>query len=218
MKILYLEDDLILSETIEEFLHEEGYEVVALYDGEDVLNELFHNNFDLLIFDVQVPSINGFELLKELRSSNINTLAIFTTSLNSIDDISIGYEVGADDYIRKPFLPKELLLRIKALLKREFKVHDELIEIGENISFNMHSNELYVNNKPVVLNLKETLLLKILLKHKNECVIFDELYEYVWSYDETHSYLSLRTYIKTLRSHIGKDRIISIKKIGYKLV
>jgi len=218
MKILYLEDDINLSQTIKEFLSDEGFDVTCVYDGEEALQEIYSSNFDVLLLDVNVPHINGFKLLKELRAAKITTPAIFITSLNGIDDLSMGYHSGADDYIKKPFELKELLLRINALLRREYKTQESIIQIAQNIEFNIHSDELKKDDKTVTLKNKESLLLKLLLKHKNECVGFDEIYQNVWNFDEEHSYMSLRTYIKELRKLLGKERIQSIKKLGYKLV
>jgi len=218
MKILYLEDDIDLSQTVEEFLVDSGLDITPVYDGEEALDIIYKENFDMLLLDVNVPNINGFELLKELRDADITTPAIFTTSLNSIDDLSRGYDSGADDYVKKPFVLKELLFRIKALLKREFKTQDKIIKITNEINFDTNQNELLQGNNKVLLNPKEILLLKLLLKHKNECVSFENIYQNVWSFDETHSEMSLRTYIKKLRKIIGKNKIISIKKMGYKLV
>jgi len=218
MKILYLEDDINLSETVEEYLQDEGFEVYSIYDGDEALDVVYKQNFDLLLLDVNVPGINGFELLKDLREAGVLTPAIFTTSLSSIDDLSSGYTVGADDYVKKPFSLKELVFRINALLKREFKAQSKIIEISKNINFNTQINELIVDGHTISLNPKESSLLKLFLKHKNECVTFESIFQNVWSYDEEHSDMSLRTYVKNLRKHIGKDHIISIKKIGYKFV
>ncbi|MDD2449639.1 MAG: response regulator transcription factor [Sulfurimonas sp.] len=218
MKILYLEDDINLSQTLKEFLSDEGFDVTCVYDGEEALQEIYSSNFDMLLLDVNVPLINGFELLKELRDAKTTTPAIFITSLNGIDDLSRGFLSGADDYIKKPFELKELLLRINALLRREYKTQESIIEIAQNIEFNIHSDELKKDAKTITLKHKESLLLKLLLRHKNECVSFDNIYQNVWSFDEEHSYMSLRTYIKELRKHLGKERILSIKKLGYKLV
>ena len=165
-----------------------------------------------------VPSINGFKLLKSLRDANIQTPAIFTTSLSGIDNLTNGYDSGADDYIKKPFVLKELLMRTKALLKREFKTSNSELEISDNILFNTHTNELVIDNKLVQIHQKELLLLKLLLKHKNESVSFETIYQNVWSFDETHSEMSIRTYIKNLRKYLGKEKILSIKKVGYTLV
>lgn len=215
MKILYLEDDYDLSETIEEFLEEEGFIVTSVYNSDSALKQLFHNSFDLLILDVQVPGIDGFELLKELREADILTPAIFTTSRNSIEDLFTGYEVGADDYLKKPFELQELLFRIKALLKREYKVQNETIQIDTHITFNYNLQTLITHEKSLKLNNKESELLKILISHKNQCVTFDQIFEYVWGFDKEHNEASLRTYIKNLRKYIGKERIKSIKKQGY---
>lgn len=215
MKILYLEDDYDLSETIEEFLEEEGFIVTSVYNSDSALKQLFHNSFDLLILDVQVPGIDGFELLKELREADILTPAIFTTSRNSIEDLSTGYEVGADDYLKKPFELQEFLFRIKALLKREYKVQNETIQIDTHITFNYNLQTLITHEKSLKLNNKESELLKILISHKNQCVTFDQIFEYVWGFDKEHNEASLRTYIKNLRKYIGKERIKSIKKQGY---
>ncbi|MDY0123119.1 response regulator transcription factor [Sulfurimonas sp.] len=218
MKILYLEDDLNLSQTVEEFLKDEGFDVVCVYDGDEALETVYAQKFDLFLLDVNVPQIDGFQLLKELRGADISTPTIFITSLKGINDLSLGYESGADDYIKKPFALKELLLRINALLKREYKTHQQLIKINDSVNFNLYANELIKEGEKIPLGHKEFLLLKLLLKHKNECVSFEEIYENVWQFNESHSYMSLRTYIKNLRKNIGKEHILSIKNFGYKLV
>ena len=218
MKILYLEDDLNLSQTIEEILKNEGFLVTCVYDGNEALKTIYEENFDIFILDVNVPKIDGFTLLKELREANILTPAIFTSSLTSIEDLSNGYNSGADDFLKKPFCAQELLLRLNALLKKEFKYQENSIEVAKDIYYNVKLDELSTLNTEVSINPKEALLLKLLLKHKNKCVCFETIYQYLWSYNETYSDMSLRTYIKNLRKRLGKEKIISIKKIGYKLI
>jgi len=218
MKIFYLEDDEQLSETVIEFLEDEGFEVVHSFDGDDALTKLYNDTFNLLLLDVNVPNIDGFSLLESLRNSHIKTPAIFITSLNSIDDLSRGYEIGADDYIKKPFVLKELLFRIKALLKREYKVQENLIQIDENIVLDITKREIQDNDSSISINEKEMKLLVLLVSNKNRCVTFDEIFENVWSFSETHSDQSLRTFIKNLRKIIGKEKIVSIKKQGYMFV
>ena len=213
MKILYLEDDKELSQTVEELLLEENYEVAVAHSGEEVINLTYKNSFD-----INLPDINGFELLKSLRASGIETATIFTTSLQSIENISKAYLAGADDYISKPFFMDELLFRIKAILKRELKSQESVIHLSEDMSFNINTNELISPSGDISLNPKEANLLKLLLKHKNECVHFDTIYQHVWSYDEVPSEVSLRTYIKKLRQYISKESIVSMKKVGYKLL
>ncbi len=218
MKILYLEDDINLSQTIEEFLIDEGFDVVSVYNGNDAQDTIYEQSFDLWILDVNVPGINGFKLLEELRDAKVNTPAIYTTSLSSMENLSTGYNSGADDYLKKPFALQELLFRIKALLKREYKSQDDILEISQNMSFNTKNSELISADSIVVLNPKEASLLTLLLKHKNECVSLETIYHNIWSYDEEPSDMSLRTYIKNLRKYISKEKILSIKKVGYKLV
>lgn len=215
MKILYLEDDLDLSQTIKEFLEENDFEVTLAYDGQEALEISYKSNFDLFIFDVRVPKINGFELLKNLREANIQTATIFTTSLNEIEDLSKGYDCGADDYLKKPFLLEELLLRIKALLKREYQSVSNIIKIDENIYFDTNLQEVKIKNEVFKLKFKESELLKLLVKNRNFCVTFETIFQTVWSFENIHSDLSLRTYIKSLRKIFGKDRVVSIKKQGY---
>ena len=215
-KILLLEDDLNLSETVAEYFDEQGFEVVCVYDGDDAISSIYENHFDLLLLDVNVPNKNGFDVLKEIRAQNNNVPAIFTTSLNSMNSLEEGYISGCDDYIRKPFELRELLFRVQTILKREFSQKSDVINITENITFNSISNELKNNNEEIKLNLKELKLLKFFLQHPNELLIHDRIYDYVWDYDEEYSDNSLRTYIKNLRKILGKDKIVSLKKLGYR--
>jgi len=218
IKILYLEDDLNLSNTIVEFLEDNHFNVTPTYTSKETLDMLYENNFDILILDVNVPGQNGFDLLKDLREADIITPTIFTTSLNAIGDLDKGYESGADDYLRKPFALHELLLRINVLVKRVYNHQSSLIKINSNISYNINTQELSINNNIVNLKHKESELLKLFIQHNNECVVFDTIYHTVWSYDEVYSETSLRTYIKNLRKILGKEMILSIKKQGYKFV
>lgn len=216
-KILLLEDDLNLSETVSDYFEEQGFDVICVYDGEEAISSIYEHNFDLLLLDVNVPNKNGFEVLKEIRAQNKKVPAIFITSLNSMDSLEKGFESGCDDYIRKPFELKELLLRVQTVLKREFANNkNELINITPEVTFNSISNELRENGVEVKLNLKELKLLKFFLQHPNELLVHDRIYDYVWDYDEEYSDNSLRTYIKNLRKILGKDKIVSLKKLGYR--
>lgn len=217
-KILYLEDDINLSETIVDFLEDNSFKVTATYDVENTLSILYEENFDLLILDVNVPGGNGFDLLKSLRDASILTPAIFTTSLNSIEDLDTGYKSGADDYLRKPFELKELLLRIDVLLKRQYNTYQDIISINEKTTYNLTTQELKIDEKIETLNNKESKLLRLFIQNTNQCVPFNMIYENVWQFDEVSSETSLRTYIKNLRKLLGKDKIVSIKKMGYKFV
>ena len=216
-RVLLLEDDLTLNETIVDFLEEHDFEVEAIYDGEDANEKIFESSYDIFLLDVNVPSLNGFELLKSCRENNIKTPAIFITSLNSIDSFEKGFDSGCDDYIRKPFELKELLIRIQTILKREyFHINESKVHIFEQFYFDMDNTILYQGEKEVKLKLKEMKLLKLFLKHQNELLSHEVIYDNLWDYEEEPSDTSLRTYMKNLRKVLGKDRIISVKKLGYR--
>lgn len=216
-KILLLEDDANLNETVTEFLEEEGYEVVPAYDGEEAQEKLYESKYDLLLLDINVPGINGLQLLKESREEGVQTPAIYITSMDSVEDLERGFESGCDDYIRKPFALKELKIRVETLLKRSF-YHEkkDLITINENVKYDSKNNELLVEDKAVSLGHKEAQLLKLFMKHHDEILSHERIFNHLWSYDEEPSDSALRTYIKNLRKLIGKERIVSIKKQGYK--
>ncbi|WP_456401475.1 response regulator transcription factor [Hydrogenimonas sp.] len=216
-RIFLLEDDVNLCETVTEFLEEEGFEVETAYTGEEAEEKLYENRYDLLLLDVNVPGINGFELLKSARSEGVDTPAIFITSLNALENLEEGYESGADDYLRKPFALKELLLRIESLLRRNF-AHKEnpRVEIAPGVEFDSVGNALFIDGEPASLQPKELALLKLFLSRPGEVIGHETIYEHLWGYDETPSESSLRTYIKNLRKAIGKEKIVSIKRYGYK--
>jgi len=216
-KILLLEDDANLNETVTEFLEEEGHEVISVYDGYEAQEKLYESKYDLLLLDVNTPGINGFEVLSEARKGDVVAPAIFITSLDSVDDLEKGFQSGCDDYIRKPFELKELKIRVETLLKRGF-FHDlkELIRIDDTIEYDIKNNELIEDGKVLSLGHKESLLLKLFMKTEGEVLSHDRIYKHLWDFDEDPSDTALRTYIKNLRKIIGKEKIVSIKKQGYK--
>ncbi len=218
-RIMLLEDDPTLNETVVEYFEDLGYEIDGIEDGLDALDKIYENSYDILLLDVKVPQMSGFDLLKELRSRDISTPAIFITSLNSIDDLSEGYESGCDDYIRKPFALKELLVRVESILKRDFYHNSsEKIDISKDAYYDIGSNMLYIDEKVETLNNKEAKLLKLFLQNIDQILSHERIYDALWDYDETYSEASLRTYIKNLRKILGKDKIVSIKKQGYKFI
>ena len=215
--LLLLEDDTNLNETICEYLEENGYDIDGIYDGYDAEDRIYENDYDLLLLDVNTPGINGFEVLKNAREQGIKTPAIYITSLNSVDDLEQGFESGCDDYIRKPFELKELLIRIETLIKRGFYHEDkDLIDIDDTIRYDYKNSLLYVDNQEVQLSAKEATLLKLFLQSSGQTLSHERIFRKLWGYDEEPSDTSLRTYIKNLRKIIGKDRIVSVKKQGYR--
>lgn len=215
-KLLLLEDDPNLSESVCEYLEEQGYDVVPVYDASAAEDALYEGKFDVLLLDVNVPGGDGFSLLKTSRKEGNVTPAIFITSRNGMSDVEEGFESGGDDYIRKPYQLKELLLRIQTILKRNFyHPPSDTLDLGEGITYDILNQVLRIQNKEQPLQLKEHKLLKLFIQHKNELLTHETIMEYLWDYEETPSDGSLRTYIKTLRKLLGKDRIVSHKRLGY---
>jgi len=216
--ILLLEDDIQLSDTIKQFLTFQKYEVLCAYDGLQAQDFMYERHIDLLLLDVKVPHLNGFEFLKILRAEGKETPAIFITSLNSVKDVTEGFKSGCDDYIRKPFALKELLVRVESLLKRSYGTHEEKIALGDNLIFDTKSLLLTRDNARVSLKTKELKLLALFLQQSNELLEYEKIFETLWDYGEEPSAGSLRTYIKTLRATIGKEKIETVKNIGYRFV
>jgi len=215
MKILLLEDDILLSEIIVEHLESYSYEVKAVYDGIEAESLLFEEKFDLLLLDVNVPRLNGFELLKTVRASGNMTPTIFITSLNSSIDVSEGFELGANDYLKKPFEMLELKARINNI-KRQFKIDNfSIIEISKTITYEPLRTLLTIENQSINLSKKEGEFLNYFLKNRGEVISSEELMSNVWSYDTAPSDATLRTYIKTLRKHLGEHYISTIRGVGY---
>jgi len=211
--ILLLEDDEVLAETLSELLENEGFEVVHVTDGEMALDVTFEKSFDLFLLDVNVPELNGFELLKSLREADDTTAAIFITSLNDIASLSKGFEVGADDYIKKPFDFDELLVRIKALMRKSYQSHASLISVG-NFSFDTQKDELYKDDEFVKLSPYELHIVKLFFKNLDQTLLKEYIFEEL-SEGKEMSEGALRVHIAKLRK-IGLD-ITTIKGIGYRL-
>ncbi len=216
MKILLLEDDFILNEILLEFLESQNYAVVSTFDGLEAQNIAYEQLFDLFILDVNVPSLNGFSFLKELRVRNINTPAIFITSLNSTEDLKKGFESGCDDYIKKPFELQELNLRINNI-KRLFNIdNNSEMKIGTNITYNMNTYELNNDGIKTTLPKKEAKILEYFINNENKIISSEELSVNVWSYEEYPLSSTIRTYIKNLRKLLGEESISTLKGVGYR--
>ncbi len=217
MKILLLEDDIILNEIIEEHLTTLNYQVNSVINGDHAEELIYDEAFDLFLFDVNVPNINGFDLLKSIRSNNINTPAIFITSRNTSDDLKIGFNSGADDYIKKPFDLSELELRIENIKRlRQIESYGS-IKISDGIIYNYESKSIKNQTIEYSLSKVESKILEYFIKNKNKALSIEEISINNWTYDEMPEATTIRTYIKNLRKKLHKDTIITIKSIGYKL-
>ena len=217
-KILLLEDDLQLNDTIRQFLEHHAYAVLSAYDAHQAKDILYETDIDLMLLDIKVPHQNGIDLLSELRQAGNDIPAIFITSLHGVDDVSKGFDAGCDDYIRKPFALKELLVRVEAQLRKRYGSRDDHVDLGSGLTYYPKEFRLTRDGNTVPLKNKEAKLLALLLEHPDQLVNYDKINTALWDYDEEPSAGSLRTYIKTLRSHLGKERIETIKNVGYRFV
>lgn len=213
MKILLLEDDVILQEIIEEFLLEHSHEVSAFYDGEKALDAIGDNIYDLLLLDVNVPSIDGFEILSYLRDIGNTTPAIYITSLSQTTDLKKGFDIGADDYLKKPFDLEELQARIEHIAK-VYHLDDEIT--FDEIRFNPKLHKIYNKETQIDIRQKESSVLEYFIKNQSRIISCDELIENLWSDDQEPTHATIRTYIKNLRKLFDKEYIENIKGEGYR--
>ena len=216
MKILLLEDDIILSEIISEYLESLDFEVVTVYDGEEAEDIVYSETFDLLLLDVNVPKLNGFEFLKGVRSTGNKTPAIFITSLHDSSDLLEGFDAGCDDYIKKPFDLVELKARVDNI-KKHFGIDENTIyKIGNNITYDAQNLLLAIKDTSHKLPKKEAAILEYFLHHRDKTISYDELISNLWSYEEAPTFATIRTYIKNLRQLLSNDRIVTITGVGYR--
>ena len=216
-KILILEDDTLFANTLEDFLACEEFIVNIAKDGEEALSLNYENNYDLYIFDINVPKINGLELLKLLRQNSDSTPTIFLTSYKDKDTLKEAFLKGCDDYIKKPVDLDELLFRIKAVLKRNKKEFEE-ITLGNNIVFNPVSKRVFEDEVDMNLPIKVLEMLELFLENRNEIVTKEMIISKLWSASQSYSEGSIRVYINQLKKLFeNKEAIINVKGIGYKL-
>jgi len=214
-RIFLLEDDAILHETLKEFLEEAGYDVTGVYDGDAAEDALYETTFDVLLLDVNVPGKNGYTVLREARERGVQTPALFLTTRDTPADVESGFESGADDYVRKPFELKELLLRVRSMLRRRFSHPQTAIDLGEGITYDAENNLVYRDGDLVKLAEKPAKLLALLVQRRGEVISHETIVSHLWGFEESASDAALRTYIKILRNALGKTRIISHKRTGY---
>ena len=210
-KILLVEDDELFGETIEEFLGDEGYVVDVVPSAKKALEYIYFGPYDLYIFDVKLPDRSGFELLSELRKNGDETPAIFLTS--KTDGLKEGFLRGADDYLTKPVDLEELLLRIKALLRRS--VGEDVVHI-EDFHFDLKRLELKKGDEFVNLGFKELRLLELFVKNRKKSLSKEQIFDYLWKPDESASDGALRVYVNNLKKVFGKDAITNIRGFGYR--
>ena len=219
MKVLLLEDDMALSDIMYDHLTHQGYDVTLANNGQDALEVFIDEKFDLALLDINTPLVSGLEVLKTMREEyKDQTPIIILTAYQDTRHLKTSFENGVDDYIKKPFDLEELDQRILKLC-RHFAINQtDEIKIDENIIFIPQSCEIKKENKKISIALKERDILKYFVTHKNRVISSDELLQNIWVYDEMPTDATIRVYIKNLRELLGKERIVTIRGIGYKLV
>lgn len=223
-KILVVEDEPNMRLGLKDNLEFEGYEVDLAPDGEAGLQKILDGNFDLILLDVMMPKMSGFDLCKTIRRKGITTPVILLTAKEQEIDKVLGLELGADDYVTKPFSLRELLARIKAVLRRGENVRaDEIkVEIGK-IEVNFQNYTALEKEEPVQMSHKEFEILNYLWRHRNRTVSRDDLLEKIWGYEESPTTRTVDNFILKLRQKIEKDPnhpqvILTVHGIGYKLI
>jgi DNA-binding response OmpR family regulator len=217
MRFLLLEDDFEYRQTIKEYLESLEYQIDDFDNGEDAYNAIYEKSYQLLILDIRVPKLSGYDLVKKLRASNNNTPVIYITSLTDINNLSLGYELGCNDYIKKPFSPKELRYRIEQLIKLVYsKENQEMISLNNGFKYNILNSELFNNKVQVNLTKKEKELLFCLVSHKNQFVSINQLRVEVWD-DKYINESDIRISVKKIRDKTTKELITTQRGLGYKI-
>ncbi|MBA4536538.1 response regulator transcription factor [Bacillus aquiflavi] len=216
-KILVADDDINIRNIVKVYLNEEGYRVLEAENGFKALEILENETCDLAIVDIMMPIVDGFELTKEIRT-NYNIPIILLTAKTQIEDKEKGFLSGTDDYLVKPFEPKELLFRIKALLRRYDKPNEVIIQLGST-KINKKSYEVHIGHQAFLLPLKEFELLYFLASHPNQVLSRDQLIEAIWGVDYKGDERTVDVHIKRLRdrfSALTDDFRIKTKRgVGY---
>lgn len=221
MNILLVEDEKNLSDALVHILKKEKYSVDAAYDGQEGLDMGLSGRYDVILLDIMMPKMNGYEVLENLRKEGISTPVLILTARNLTSEKVKGLDMGADDYLAKPFSTNELLARIRALLRRKTDViNTNELSFGD-ITLNLSNFVLSCNGKEVNVSLKESEILRYFLTRPNFVVTKDELIIKLWGYESDVEYNNIEVYISFLRkklTHIGaKTGISTVRGVGYKL-
>lgn len=216
MKVLIVDDEDLMRNIIKDYCYNEGYQVYEATDGVEALECVKkYKDIDIIVLDIMMPNMDGFTAYKEIKKIS-NTPTIILSARSDEFDKLTGFDLGIDDYLTKPFSPKELIARIKAILKRDNKVLD--IYEFETFKIDIKAHSVYIDDKEVELTPKEYELLLYFVQNKGIALSRDQLLSKIWGYDFYGDDRTIDTHIKTLRSHLGKyrDLIKTIRGVGYK--
>jgi len=211
MKVLIIEDDVQLNIAISEFCKIKAFDIVSVKDGLHAIDQIDSGHFDLYIIDINIPRINGLDLLKHIRKTDLDTPIIIITASLEIQNFSTAFENGCSEYIKKPFHLKELDIRINNLLALNKPV---MITLNDELTYDLSREEFYYQNRPIKLRYKEKRFCAILMKHINTVVSNEMIYDYVWEGEIKETY-PLRQLLVELRKKLPFDIIQTKIREGY---
>ncbi len=220
MQILIIEDEKRLADALGQIMQEARYQADIVYDGRDGLAYASSGDYDVIVLDVMLPGMDGFEVVHHLRESKISTPVIMLTALDDVKNKITGLDSGADDYMTKPFVPEELLARIRALSRRQGEVILEELTF-DDLTLNLSSNDLSCKNKSIHLGYKEFEILKILMSNPKILISKETLIVKVWGAESAAESNNVEAYISFLRKKFhyldSKVTIGTVRKVGYRL-
>lgn len=222
MDILLVEDEVSLAMIVKDALEEEGYEVMVACDGQDGIDRYFKQHPALIIADVMMPEVDGFEMVRRIRQMDKEIPVLFLSARSSVDDIVFGFGLGANDYLRKPFSLRELIARVKALMAKS-KTEPVAVAFHELglYTFYPSTQTLHIGGEQIELSFKESELLRLLCESGNMPVNTKDILLELWGNDSFYNTRSLHVFITKLRHKLEKDsriRILNVRGIGYKLI
>ena len=220
MKLLYAEDEPALSEAVVDYLTYHNYIVEAVYDGKDAYDYALSGEYDGIILDIMMPKLDGLEVLSALRKNGCKTPVLLLTAKTQVEDRIRGLDIGADDYISKPFDLGELVARVRAMLRRREEFHPDLIKFGD-LTLNMQSGEISVDKMSIQLPKQEYRMMEQLMINHTMFVSTEDLLVKAWGFNTETDINSVWLYISYLRKRLtamnSKVEIVSKRNIGYKL-
>lgn len=217
MKVLVVDDEELIRNIIIEYCHNEGYLTDEAEDGLEAIEKVKENDYDIIILDLMMPKLDGYSSYRQIKDiKNIPTIVLSARSEEA--DKLLGFDLGVDDYMTKPFSPKELMARIKAILKRS-NVNDDNIFIYKTLKIDKVGHSVTIDDKEVLLTPKEYNLLIYFIENKNVALSREQLLSKVWGYDFFGDDRTIDTHIKMLRNNLGdyRDLIKTVRAVGYKL-
>ena len=221
MKILIIEDEYSLADAIAETLKKENFSVNIVTDGEEGEDEALSGIYDLILLDIMLPNKDGFKILKTLREEKNKTPIIILTAKSEIEDKLNGLENGADDYITKPFHMKELVARIKVILRRKTNAEDTNVLEFHDLKLDLNTGKMISNDNEIAINGKELELLEVLLLSKNQIVSREKIENKIWGYNSDAEYNNVEVYLSFIRKKLklikSNVKIKAVRGIGYKM-